>query len=302
MRGDAPVNRDCYLVDSSIYVFRAWFSLPDTMAGADGEPVNAVYGFLRFMTELVEQARPTRIVFAFDESLSSSFRNELYPAYKANREQAPPELKRQFELCKDLVRALGMSCLADDRYEADDLIASAASRMRARGYRNVVVSGDKDLVQVLEGSDLWWDFSRDRRLDVNGAHDHFGVWPHQLRDYLALVGDSVDNIPGVPGVGPKSAVRLLRLYESLEELFSNLEQVPQLALRGAGRIAENLRAHREQAFLARELATVVTQVPLGEGDEAYDVTASDQAELRRLLDRLDRGEGYVQRLRSALTA
>lgn len=290
-----------YLIDASIYIFRSWFSLPDSLVSTQGKPVNAVYGFLRFVTEFLEETRPSNIVFAFDGSLASSFRNEILPEYKANRESSPQELKDQFELCRSLLSALGLHHLIDDCYEADDLIATVARRMRNLGYQCVIVSADKDLTQVVEGRDIWWDYSRNKRLTVNGVHERFGVWPHQISDYLALVGDSVDNIPGVPGVGPKSAARLLRLYPDLESIYDNLPQVSQLAIRGASRISANLREHNEQVFTARKLTTLVNEVPLKDDGERYRVGTADQRELGRLTELIDRGGGYIDRIKQTLS-
>lgn len=289
-----------YIVDASIYVFRAWFSLPDTLTGADGSPVNAVYGFTRFVTELLEKTRPSHVFFAFDGSLTGSFRNEIYAEYKANRDPAPKELKDQFELCRSLISALGMRQLVHDGFEADDLIATVARNMRGHGFANVIVTSDKDLAQVIEARDAWWSFPKNEQLSPEGVHEKFGVWPNQIADYLALVGDSVDNIPGVPGIGAKSAERLLRLYPDLDKLYQNISQVSQLAIRGAGRIASNLKQHEEQAFRARELARLVTDVPLDRSVDAFRISSADIAELERITDRLGRGSGYIERIRAVL--
>ena len=289
-----------YIVDASIYVFRAWFSLPDTLTGREGTPVNAVYGFIRFVTELLEQARPSHVLFAFDGSLTSSFRNEIYPDYKANRDPAPPELKNQFEMCRSLVSALGMRQLVHDRFEADDLIATVAHNMRGHGFANVIVSSDKDLAQIIGERDVWWSFPKSEQLSADGVHQRFGVWPRQIADYLALVGDAVDNIPGVPGVGAKSAERLLRLYPDLDNLYRNVSQVSQLAIRGAGRIASSLKQHEEQAFKARELTRLVTDVPLDRDADSFRINPSDAAELERLTGLLGRGSGYIERILAVL--
>ncbi|MFZ0488209.1 MAG: 5'-3' exonuclease H3TH domain-containing protein, partial [Arenicellales bacterium] len=212
-------ERTIYLIDASIYIFRSWFSLPDTLTASDGAPVNAVYGFMRFLTEFFETVRPSNVMVAFDQSLTTSFRNELYPEYKANRDPAPPELKVQLEACERLVESLGISCLKHPRFEADDLIASVAVLARENGYKVVVVSGDKDLSQVVHEGDLWWDYARNRKLDMRGVYELFGVWPNQIKDFLALVGDAVDNIPGVPGIGPKTASRLLRVFRDVDQLY-----------------------------------------------------------------------------------
>ena len=288
-----------YLVDASIYIFRAWFSLPDTLTSTEGKPVNAVYGFLRFVTEFLENTKPSHIVFAFDSSLTTSFRNEIFPEYKSNRESPPPELKEQFEICQAMLRALGIPNLTHEKYEADDLIATVACNMRKRNFQNAIVTSDKDLAQIVEGEDIWWNYPKDERLNADGVYERFGVWPNQIRDYLALVGDSVDNIPGVPGVGAKSAARLLRLYPNLDLIYKNLTQVRQLAIRGAGKIATNLKQHSEQAFTARDLTTLVNDIPLSDSAE-YRIQSADKAELDRLVKLIGRGDGYVDRIRQVL--
>ncbi len=295
-------DKDLYLIDASIYVFRAWFSLPETMGAEDGTPVNAVYGYLRFFTEFLEKTTPEYVSVAFDESLTTSFRNELFPEYKANRELPPPELERQFEACRSFTQALGIHTCSHRLFEADDLIATLAHRMRDRGFRNIVVTGDKDLTQVLSGADLWWNYARDETLDVDGVEKRFGVRSDQISDYLALVGDSVDNIPGIPGIGPKTAVRLLRLYPDLESVYANLSAVPQLAIRGARRIAENLAKHRQQVFLARRLATVSLDAPMQVEADTLRVRTPDDDALSDLVRWMTRGGGFVTRMKSVLPA
>lgn len=298
--GIMPLASDTvYLIDASIYVFRSWFSLPDTLTSAEGRPVNAAYGFLRFVTEFVEQTQPSRIMLAFDGSLTTSFRNEIFAEYKTNREQPPAELAEQFEICRALVTALGMKNLVHSRFEADDLIATAASNVRKLGLRSAVISSDKDLAQVIEKHDIWWNFPKNHHLSVDGIHQRFGVWPHQISDYLALVGDSVDNIPGVPGIGAKTAARILRVYPSLEIIYENLPQISQLAIRGASKIAANLRDHGEQAFTARKLTTLVKEVPMDDEDE-YRVQTADREELDRIIRLIDRGQGFVERITQVL--
>src|SRR5690606_37842 len=160
-----------YLVDASMYVFRAWHSMPDEFHDADGWPTNAVHGFARFLLELLDRARPQHIAVAFDEALDSCFRNTLYPAYKANREPAPEALKRQFAHCKSLCGALGLVVLSHGNYEADDLIGSALRHARRHGHRGVIVSADKDLSQLLEAGDEQWDFARGQRWGMDGVKD-----------------------------------------------------------------------------------------------------------------------------------
>ena len=195
------------------------------MTDGDGQPVNALYGFGRFLGDLLEEARPEHVAVAFDESLSTSFRNAIYPAYKANREPAPPELKRQFALCRELCRLLGLAEFGSPTHEADDIIGTIATRLRAAGHRAVLVTRDKDLAQLVRDGDHYWDYAGERRFAYEDIAGQFGVRPERMADYLALTGDSVDNIPGVPGVGPKTAAALLATFASLEELYDGLDRV-----------------------------------------------------------------------------
>ena len=208
-----------HLVDASMYVFRAWHSMPDEFHDADGWPTNAVHGFARFLLELLERERPRHIAIAFDESLDSCFRNAIYPAYKANRDPAPPELRRQFAWCKALCKAVGLVTLAHTDYEADDLIGTAVHVGRRDGFRSVIVSADKDLSQLLQADDEQYDFAKAVRWKADGVKARHGVHAHQIADYLALTGDAVDNIPGITGIGAKSAAILLAHFQSLDALL-----------------------------------------------------------------------------------
>ncbi len=289
-------HQQVYLVDASVYVFRAWFSMPDRFEDAAGRPTNAVYGFARFLCELIEQTEASDIAVAFDESLTSSFRNEIYPDYKANRDPAPDDLKRQFAWCKDLARLMGLPIYAHERYEADDLIATLATTSRARGQNVCVVTGDKDLAQLVHDGDHWWDFARNRRFDSEGVLGHFGVRPDQIADYLALTGDAVDNIPGVPGVGPKTAAALLGHFGSLDAIYARLEEIAWLTLRGAKSLGAKLREHESAARLARQLTGL--EEAIDELGEAPMVTrnAGNGDLLDALLDGLNFGRPLRERL------
>ena len=288
-----------YLVDASLYVFRAWHSMPDEFHDADGWPTNAVHGFARFLLELLERTRPQHIAVAFDEALDMCFRNALYPAYKANRDPAPEALKRQFGHCKSLCSALGLVVLAHGRYEADDLIGSALRHARARGHRGVIVSADKDLSQLLEALDEQWDFARGQRWDAGGVHGRHGVHAHQVADYLALCGDAVDNIPGVPGIGAKTAATLLAHFDSLDGLLARLPEVAYLSLRGSAQHGRRLHEHRETALLSRRLATIEVGVPLPADLGTAERGARDDAALTALCEELRFGPMTRRRMLSA---
>jgi 5'-3' exonuclease len=288
--------RRLYLIDASMYVFRAWFSMPDSMQDKQGRPVNAVYGYTHFLCQFIEQHTPDFIAAAFDESLATSFRNEIYPAYKANREPAPEELKRQFAQCKHMTESMGISTYSSDRYEADDLIGSLAAKMRNKGFAITIVSADKDMAQLLQRGDRLYDFAKGIEYPFAQISRKFGVKASQIVDLLALAGDAVDNIPGVPGIGNKTAVALLQHFDSLDRIYARLESVAQLPLRGAARIQGLLSEYREQAYLSRELSRIACNAPVEYGVRRLKRRQPDQAVLHTLFNRLQFGE----RLRSRI--
>jgi DNA polymerase I len=253
-----------YYIDASYFIFRAYHSMPPDMVDGDGNATHALYGFARFISDLLEQVRPERIAVAFDLSLRSeiSFRNGIYPAYKANREAPPADLVRQFVLCREFCRHMGVAEFASARYEADDVIGTLAARSRSAGLRNVLVTRDKDLSQLIRHGDVFWDYSGNARYQYHDIGPRFGATPELIADFLALTGDSVDNIPGVPGVGKKTAAELLAVFGSLDDLYANIDRIPLMKLRGAGALAARLLAHKESAYLARRLTGIVCNIPL----------------------------------------
>jgi len=293
MNSQSPV----YLIDASIYIFRAWFSVPDSVLGDDGSPVNAVYGFCRFLTEFVERTNAQYVAVAFDESLTKSFRNEIYPPYKMNRELPPEGLVQQFSLCRRVAEAAGLYCVSSDRFEADDLIATLSRSMRDQGFRSSIVSGDKDLAQLLSGDDFWWDFARDRQLNSDGVREKFGVPPEAIQDYLGLCGDAVDNIPGVPGIGPKTAVALLQEFNSMEAIYENLPTITTMKIRGAKTLPAKLEQYKEQAFLSKELATVAYDAPIDCNADSLKRKSAEVNSLKEISSIMSgRGDGLFQRL------
>lgn len=254
-----------FLVDASIYIFRAWHIYETSITDREGKPVNAVFGFSDFLYNLLRQAKPRHIACAFDASQRNSFRKEIYPEYKANREPAPEELKHQFALCRNFCQAVGIAEFGSERYEADDIIGSLAHRYRALGHPITVVSADKDLTQlVLTEDDQWWDFARGTVLNHHGVKKHFGVHPAQIADMLALSGDKIDNIPGIPGVGYATAAKILQKYDSIESILANHDKIGEMKFRGASRIQALIKAHGHLLPRNKILTTVATDMEFSE--------------------------------------
>lgn len=249
-----------YLVDASVYIFRYYFALPPNWTSRSGYATEAVYGFTNFLLDLLGR-QPRYIACAFDESLGSCFRNELYPDYKCSRALPDEALAYQLAACREMAEVLGIASFASERYEADDLLASL-TRL-CRDQQPVVVSRDKDLGQLLDrGASSLWDFAADKHSDTAAIRAKFGVRPGQIADYLALVGDSSDDIPGVPGIGAKTAARLLAEFDDVEMLLQQAGRVVELKLRGAAGIAARLREYAEQIRLAKRLASLEEGIEL----------------------------------------
>jgi len=278
-----------FLIDASVYVFRAYHSVLPDMRDREGNPVHAVFGFARFLGDLLERMRPKYIAVAFDQRRADSYRSRIYPPYKANRERAPADLVLQFERCRELCRHLGLSVFVDPQYEADDLIGSLAACLRGAGMRSAFITRDKDLAQLMRDGDLFWDFGAREQFGYHDIERHFGVCPERFADYLALTGDDVDNIPGVPGVGHRTAASLMKAFESLDQMYGDLPRVAQLKLRGAGTLAQKLTEHRESVFLSRQLTRIACDLKLGTDAEGLRRRMPNLAALDGLYDELGFG-------------
>ena len=278
-----------YLIDASVYVFRAYYSMPDDMVDGEGNPVNALYGYCRFLGDFIEQVNPEHIAVLFDESLTTSFRTEIYPEYKANRDPAPPELKRQFQQCRRFTKALGLMEWGSPHYEADDLIGTLVEHGRTMQRPSTIVSRDKDLAQLLGKDDVFWDFAGKGKVGYEQVPDVFGVWPEQIADFLALAGDAVDNIKGVPGVGKKTATVLLEHFGSLENLYANLDKVHEVNVRGARTLGEKLELHKDAAMLARQLTGIACDAPIDDAETSMRRSLPDLGDINNLFDEANIG-------------
>lgn len=291
----ADNNKLAYLVDSSIYIFRGWHGYSDEITDCEGHPSNAVYGFSEFLRELIALEQPEFIACAFDAKQTKSYRREIYPDYKGNRTPAPAELKRQFKYCRNFCRAAGIADYSSNRFEADDIIGTLASRFRAEGFNIVILSADKDLAQLLKPGDIWWDYARDNIMHYRDVEKKFGVKPELIADLLALSGDPIDNIPGIPGVGYKTASNLLKKYPGIEHIMKNINNISKMKFRGSKRIQDLVETH--QAILPRnkELTTIVLDAEFKGPKEDIRWHGIDESALRTMLDFLNAGSTRRQR-------
>ena len=285
-----------YLIDSSIYIFRAWHVFDDSITDIDGNPTNAVYGFSEFLYQLIQQKQPEYIACAFDEHQTNSYRCGIYPEYKANRPPAPEELIVQFEYCREFCRAIGIPEFGSSRFEADDIIGTLASRLRSEGYDITIVSADKDLTQLVLGDkDAWWVYARGNVLNDKGVEKHWGVKPQQIADLLALSGDKVDNIPGIPGVGYKMASNLLKKYPDIESVLENIENISAMKFRGSARIQNLVDEHQSILPMNKQLTTIVTDAEFKDHQKDIRWKGINEKILHELFDALDVSDNRRQR-------
>lgn len=254
-----------YLIDASIYIFQAHFSPHVECYDADGENLGALYGFSQFLLQFLRRENPRTVAVAMDESLFCGFRHQLCDSYKSNRELPDDNLAYQMEACAELCNVLGLASFGSRNYEADDIIGTLARRLRSEDKLNDdhlgIVTRDKDLAQLLRSeNDFLWDYQKNSRRGPAEIQLEFGVSPRQIPDYLGLVGDAVDRISGVPGLGPVKGRALLQEYTCLDDIYNNLQKVGSLPLRGAAKLGQLLETHREQAYLSKTLATIVEDV------------------------------------------
>lgn len=246
-----------WLVDSSIYVYRAWYTWTKKEHDAEGNPTHAVHGFLHFVYQLLNTEQPKHIGFAFDEPLKRSHRRMIYPDYKAHRKSAPDDLRYQFQLCRRFLRALGVAEFSSPYFEADDIIGSLAKHYRNKGHRIFLITADKDLTQLIHRYDLWWEYGDNYQMDTWQIRKRFGVYPRQVADILAIVGDRSDNIPGVPDIGLGVAAKLLKQFDNVENLLTRSPEIAQAKIRRARHIQKQIESHADGIRLAKQLTSIV---------------------------------------------
>jgi DNA polymerase-1 len=259
-----------YLVDGSSYIYRAYFAIRNLSSPA-GHPTNAIYGFIQMLLKLLKDYKPQHLAVVFDAG-RTTFRTEMYPEYKANRAAMPDDLRIQMEPIREVVRAFNITTLELKGYEADDIIGALAGRFAAQGGKVVVVTGDKDLMQIVTDHVTLLDTMKGKESRIAEVVERFGVGPELVIDILGLAGDSSDNIPGVPGIGEKTATKLILEFGSLDELLERADEVK-------GKNGEKLRQFREQALLSRRLAKIERNVPLEVDLETLAAMDPDQETL-----------------------
>jgi 5'-3' exonuclease len=275
-----------FLIDGSSYIFRAFFAIPPSFKNAAGLPTNAIFGFTNILLKLLKQHRPEYVVVALDAG-RETFRNEMFADYKSNRPEAPAELIPQFPYFRKVLDVLDVPLLELPGYEADDIIATLCDRMADKGCELVVVSSDKDLMQLVTDGIRLLDSAKDRWIGAAEVHEKFGVKPEQVIEVMGLMGDAVDNIPGVKGIGEKTAIALIQQFQTLENLYNGLDELEKMKLRGAAHVRELLKKDKDNAFLSRALATVKRDVPIETSLEALRARPPDIDKARILFTELE---------------
>lgn len=275
-----------FLIDGSAYIFRAFFAIPPTLKNAAGLPTNAIFGFTNILLKFLKQYQPEYVVVALDAG-RETFRNQMFADYKGNRPEAPADLIPQFPYFRKVLDALNLPLLELPGYEADDIIATLCERLSGQGCELVVVSSDKDLMQLVTDGVKLLDSAKDRWIGRDEVREKFGVAPEQVIEVIGLMGDAVDNIPGVKGIGEKTAGALIQQFQTLENLFAHLDEMEQMQLRGAARIRQILEAGKDKAFLSRDLATVKRDVPLDIGLPELQFTGFNIEKVRTLFTELE---------------
>jgi DNA polymerase-1 len=289
----ASSTQKAILVDGSSYLFRAFHALPP-LTNSKGNPTGAIKGVINMIRSLQKGYPDSNIIVIFDAK-GKTFRNDIYSEYKANRPPMPDDLRCQIQPIHDIIQAMGLPLLVIDGVEADDVIGTLAQQATEQGIDTLVSTGDKDMAQLVTEHVQLINTMNNEQLDIEGVKNKFGVPPEHIIDYLALMGDKVDNIPGVPKVGEKTAKGLIQGLGSLEELYDNLDKVKDLEFRGAKTMAAKLEEHKDQAFLSKVLATIKLDVELEQNLSDIKSVPADDSKLLALYQESE-FKGWVKEL------
>ena len=263
-----------FLIDGSNYIYRAYYAIRE-LSNSSGFPTNAIYGFTNMLIKLCRDWEPDYIAVVFDLK-GPTFRHEIYDLYKANRKTMPDDLIPQVPYIKDVVRGFSMPVIEEEGMEADDIIGTLVKTYASEGMETVIVSGDKDFMQLVSDDVLLIDTMKEKTYDVEGVKERFGVEPDKVVDILGLAGDASDNIPGVPGVGEKTAIKLIEEFGSMEGVLENADRVKNKRTRN------NLKEFADQARLSRDLATIKTDIDLKLDLEDFRRTEPNAEALKEL--------------------
>ncbi len=272
------MTQEVYLIDGSAYIYRAYHAVAP-LSNDEGMPTHAVFGFLNILKRMLKEKSPQYLAVAFDMR-GPVFRHELYAEYKANRPPMPDDLAVQIPYIKELVHAMNIPCFETQGIEADDIIASSAKLLSKQGHKVIVVSGDKDLLQLVDADTVMWDPMKNKIMDSAAVEEKYNVKPEQLLDCYALMGDSSDNVPGVPGIGPKTAEKLINEHKSLEGVYEALEGMKK------SKMKERLGENKDAAYLSRDLIRLKYDADVPAELSAYAFKESDWEKLQDLYKRL----------------
>ncbi len=279
IREQCPVKEEIYIIDGSAYIYRAYHAVAP-LSNSKGMQTHAVFGFINILRRLLREKNPRYLAVAFD-SRGPVFRHDIYREYKANRPPMPADLAEQIPYIKQYVAAANIRVLEQAGVEADDLIASAVRSLQRAGYKVIIVSGDKDLLQLISDDVVMWDPMKDKFMDALEIRRKYNVTPAQLLDCFSLIGDSSDNVPGIAGIGPKTAERLINQFGSLDGIYENIEVLAQ------AKMVERLIGGRSSAYLAKELIRLKADVPVPEELADYALGIPDTELLRRIYTELE---------------
>ena len=245
-----------YIIDATGIVLKYWFTIPPIKT-QKFLSISALVGFSNFVKSFLKTHKPKRVCFAFDESLGTCFRNNIYRKYKQNRPMAPDELKVQFKLCRELLNILGLQNFASTEYEADDLLFTISRTNFKNKIRNVVITNDKDLFQIINKKDIWWNL-KTKKLTYDDIYNLLGFSPKYFAEFQGLMGDSTDCIPGAPGIGSKTAKKLITHYKTLDEIYDNISEIPEVFGSKYARVSKILLENKKIIYTSKKLAKLVS--------------------------------------------